>query len=304
MHIQFIQRGIDYIEENLFQPVSLEECARAAGYSLYHYCRVFTAAMGIPVKEYIRRRRVSESVRMINETSLSLKEIGYRCGFNSQENYIRVFRAVFGISPAEYKRTRYPMLLTERKSLPDRYLKEPDYNCFEEPQLVSIDSFKVAGRRFPTSFEHERQFQDVPIFWDQYYAERLYERLGYTGEDPRIDHGVSILGSDTSDLYDGDNQRKCLDFDYLTGVRVPAEAEIPEELDSVVIPSGLYAAFHHRPATDYNLIQNLIDTWRYIDFYWLPNSSYEHAGNLEFNEYHPGRDRLSKTIYIPIRPKP
>lgn len=303
MHIQFIQKGIDFIEDNLFLTISLEECAKAAGYSLYHYCRVFTSVMGIPVKEYIRRRRVSESVRMINETSLSLKEIGYRCGFNSQENYIRVFKTVFGISPAEYKKSRYPMFLTERETLSGKDFKEPDYTCFQPPHIMTINSFTVAGRSHPTTFEQERQFQDVPVFWDQFYSQRLYERLGFDQEDSRIDHGVSILNGDASDLYDDLGQRRGLDFDYLTGVRIPDNRKIPGDLDLVVIPSGLYAAFHHQPATDYNLIQNLIDTWRYIDFYWLPNSAYEHAGNLEFNEYDPHRNRLNKTIYIPIRPK-
>lgn len=303
MHIQFIQKGIDYIEDNLFLTISLEECAKAAGYSLYHYCRVFTSVMGIPVKEYIRRRRVSESVRMINETSLSLKEIGYRCGFNSQENYIRVFKTVFGISPVEYKKSRYPMLLTERGTLPGKELKEPDYASFQPPRIMTIRSFTVAGRSNPTTFEHERQFQDVPVFWDQFYSQRLYERLGFAPEDCRTDHGVSILNGDASDLYDEQGQRRGLDFDYLTGVRIPDTLKVPEDLDSVVIPSGLYAVFHHHPANDYNLIQNLIDTWRYIDFYWLPNSAYEHAGSLEFNEYDPQRNRLSKTIYIPVQPK-
>lgn len=90
MYEKFLKLGLDYIEQKLFLDISLEECAKAAGYFLYHYCRVFNAAIGITVKEYIRKRRVSEAVKMINETSLSLKEIAYRCGFNSQENFIRV----------------------------------------------------------------------------------------------------------------------------------------------------------------------------------------------------------------------
>lgn len=303
MHKKFLLAGIDYIENNLFLEVSLEECAKSAGYSLYHFCRVFSATMGIPVKEYIRKRRVSESVKMITDTSLTLKEISYRCGFNSQENYIRVFKSTFGISPTDYKKTRYSMLLLERDSLPSKDLREPDYSLFAEPQIMMIDSFRVAGKKYATTFKNERHFQDVPIFWNQFYANRLYERLGYSLHDIRVDHGVSILDETISDLYDEGNQRRDLDFEYLTGVRVSENKKIPDDLDVITIPSRLYAVFHHMPATDYDLIQNLIYTWQYIDYYWLPNSKYEHAGGLEFNEYHPLENRLSKTIYIPIQAK-
>ena len=166
-----------------------------------------------------------------------------------------------------------------------------------------LQAFKVAGRKHSTSFDQEQHFRDVPIFWNRFYAEQIYERLGYSADQPRTDHGVSIFENFSTDLYDDNNRRKGLDFDYLTGVKVPETKKIPPDLDAITIPSGLYAAFRHQPADDYNLIRNLIDTWRYIDYYWLPASRYEHAGSHEFNEYHPIRNRLSKTIYIPIRRK-
>lgn len=303
MHKKFLMAGIEYIETHLFLELSLEECAKSAGYSLYHFCRVFSAAMGIPVKEYIRKRRVSESVRMINTTSLTLKEIAYYCGFNSQENYIRVFKSAFGISPTEYKKTRYSLLLLEPGVLPAKDLRILDYSLFNEPQIKTIDSFVVTGKKHVTTFENERHFQDVPIFWNQFYAGRLYEYLGYSQDDIRVDHGVSILDENISELYDEDYQRRNLDFEYVTGVRSVEGIKIPDNFSTVTIPDGLYAVFHHMPANEFDLIQNLIDTWKYIDYFWLPNSDYEHAGGIEFNEYHPYRNRLHKTIFIPIQPK-
>lgn len=303
MNQQFLKPGAEYIEQNLFLDITLEECAKAAGYSLYHYCRVFNAAMGITVKEYIRRRRVSEAAKMINETSLSLKEIAYRCGFNSQENFIRVFKSVFGITPNDYKTTRYTLHLLESDSLPVKVLQEPDYSRFAEPKIILLNSFRVAGKRNPTSFDNEQQFRDVPVFWNQFYADQTYKKLGYAPGQPRTDHGVSIFEDFNTNIYDDNNRRKGLDFDYLTGVKVSPTKKIPEHMDVITISAGLYAVFFHQPANDYNLIQNLIDTWNYIDYYWLPSSQYEHAGSHEFNEYDPLQNRLSKTIYIPVKPK-
>jgi len=303
MKPQILHLGTAYIEQNLFLDLTLEECARAAGYSLYHYCRVFNAAMGITVKEYIRRRRVSEAAKMINETSLPLKEIAYRCGFNSQENFIRVFRSAFGITPNDYKTTKYTLHLLEAGSLPATSFREPDYSAFAEPKIILLNAFKVAGRKHLTSFDKDQHFQDVPVFWNRFYAEQTYKKLGCLPDQPRTDHGVSLFEDFSTDLYDDNNRRKGLDFHYLTGVRVSEAKKIPESLDTVTIPAGLYAAFRPLPADDYNLIQNLIDTWRYIDYHWLPASRYEHSGSHEFNEYNPHQNRLSKTIYIPIKRK-
>ncbi|MGL5437676.1 MAG: AraC family transcriptional regulator [Lachnospiraceae bacterium] len=299
----FFEPYISYIEQHLFLELSLEECAKAAGYSPYHYCRVFNAAVGMTVKEYIRRRRVSEAAKMINETSLSLKEIAYHCGFNSQENFIRVFRSVFGITPNKYRSTRYSLHLLEPETLSVKNFRELDYSGFKEPDIVTLPSFQVAGKRNTTTFEREQHFQDVPLFWNRFYAEHIYEKSGYDRTRPRIDYGVTILEDFNTNLFEENNQRKGLDFDYLTGTKIIDSGAADSDMDIITIPSGLYAVFHHKPADDYNLIQNLIDTWRYIDYFWLPGSSYEHSGSCEFNEYDPALNRLSKSIYIPLKPK-
>jgi len=303
MYEKFLKLGTDYIEQNLFLTISLEQCANAAGYSLYHYCRVFNAAMGITVKEYIRKRRASEAAKMINETSLPLVEIAYRCGFNSQENFIRVFKSVFGITPSDYKKTRYSLHLLERDSLPVKVFRDPVYPLPEEPKIMFIHSFQVTGKRNSTTFDNGQHLLDIPVFWNKFYAQSMYEQFGYAKEQERADYGVSLLKEAAADLYDVNNQRKGLDFDYLTGVKVTYDKKISADFDYVTIPERLYAVFHHRTADTYDFIQKLIDTWAYIDYFWLPNSDYEHAGEYEFNEYFPHKDKLRKAIYIPLKPK-
>lgn len=301
MVISYLETGIEFIERNLFLGLSVDECAKAAGYSTYHYCRVFNTRLGISVKAYIRKRRVSEAAKLISGSSLSLKEIGYRCGFNSQENFIRVFKGTFGIAPSDFRRTGYAMKLIEKLEVSQLNGLALDYQQFPEPKIQRLSAFEVVGRKHLTTFENERHFQDVPVFWNQFYAEKVYDSLGCLSEESRIDHGVSLL--EGNPLFDEDNQRKSLDFYYLTGVRVTDGMDIPNDLDCVTIPASLYAVFQHQPATTDNLIQKLIDTWHYIDYYWLPNSAYEHAGGFEFNEYFPTINPLSKCIYIPIRLK-
>ena len=57
-----IQRSLDYIEENLQTDITAAELAQAAGFSLFHYYRLFQQATGLPVMQYILRRRLLHGV--------------------------------------------------------------------------------------------------------------------------------------------------------------------------------------------------------------------------------------------------
>ena len=53
-----IQQSLDYIEDNLQAEITAAELAEQAGFSLYHYYRIFQQATGLPVMQYILRRRL------------------------------------------------------------------------------------------------------------------------------------------------------------------------------------------------------------------------------------------------------
>ena len=67
-----IQRILDYIEDNLKAEISVEELSDLAGFSLFHFYRLFQSAVGMPVMQYITRRRLLHG---IHEISLGHKKI-------------------------------------------------------------------------------------------------------------------------------------------------------------------------------------------------------------------------------------
>ena len=58
MYKEVIQDSIDYIEDNLKCEISAQELSERAGFSVFHYYRLFQAAVGLPVMQYILRRRL------------------------------------------------------------------------------------------------------------------------------------------------------------------------------------------------------------------------------------------------------
>ena len=66
-----IQNSIDYIEEHLQESMTVDDLAKIAGFSSYHYYRVFNAYVGIPIMEYVRRRRLSYAAAELVHGSVS-----------------------------------------------------------------------------------------------------------------------------------------------------------------------------------------------------------------------------------------
>ena len=64
-----IQRSLDYIEDNLQTDITAAELAAQAGFSLFHYYRLFQQAMGLPVMQYILRRRLLHGVYAMKQGS-------------------------------------------------------------------------------------------------------------------------------------------------------------------------------------------------------------------------------------------
>lgn len=99
-----IQNAIHYIEENLDQQIRLDDVARTAGFSKYHFHRVFRSETGLPLQEYIRRRRLSGAAALLLETDIPVLDISLYFCFESQEAFSRTFKRYYGLPPAKYRK--------------------------------------------------------------------------------------------------------------------------------------------------------------------------------------------------------
>src|SRR5262245_7049845 len=101
-----INQAIDYIENNLTEAVTLEKISAAAGYSPFHFGRLFLALIGETPGEYLRKRRLSEAARELVVSRRKILDIALDYQFQSQEAFTRAFKKRFRVSPALYRRKR------------------------------------------------------------------------------------------------------------------------------------------------------------------------------------------------------
>lgn len=93
---------LKYINDNIAEPLSLDDLSRHFFISKSHLCNMFKKSIGMTVNDYITHRRVLIAKQGM-DSDWSLLEICGRCGFNSYTNFARCFKKVTGLAPKEYR---------------------------------------------------------------------------------------------------------------------------------------------------------------------------------------------------------
>ena len=96
-----IQRSLDYIEENLQTEITAAELAEMAHHSLFHYYRLFQQATGLPVMQYILRRRLLHGVYAMKQGQTKT-DAALRFGFDTYAGFYKAFCREFGSTPSAF----------------------------------------------------------------------------------------------------------------------------------------------------------------------------------------------------------
>lgn len=102
-----IAQAIRYMNAHLFEQLSVSMVAEAVSLSPSHFSRQFKRHTGYSPYEYIVLRRLDRAKYLLTSTTLTVKEIAYHIGYNSEENFIHSFQKNVGISPSLFR--KYPI---------------------------------------------------------------------------------------------------------------------------------------------------------------------------------------------------
>ena len=292
-HLDQIHRAIDFIENNLGTDISVDDIAREAAFSRWHFQIVFSSVVGETVKEYIRKRRLSNSLNLLKLTDQRLIDISLEAGFESQEAYTRAFKNQFGITPGEYRKNgaKDYMILHKAKITMD-YLDHLYGGINMQAIFKTLPQFEVVGlgTKFISILSPEKNNHIViPKLWDEY----LSRQKEITSRAKPYDLGVCIpVGNDMLKAHPDE----CF---YLACTEVKNFKDVPKGMITKSIPAGEYAVFTHKGP-----LSKLDHTMNYIYGSWLPKSGRKlrEAPDLELYDqrFNPNSERSEFDIYIPI----
>jgi len=99
----FIEKVTTYAMKNLHESLTVDDLANIAGYSRFHFSRIFKEWYGAGPSMFLHDMRIKRAVRLIQTERRTIKEIADRCGFSDTSYFCKVFRKEFGISPERFR---------------------------------------------------------------------------------------------------------------------------------------------------------------------------------------------------------
>ncbi|MGX7227680.1 helix-turn-helix transcriptional regulator [Enterococcus malodoratus] len=103
-NLENMKRAIDYIEENLVGEIEYPKIAQIALCSQYHFKRMFVFLIGIPLSEYIRRRRLTMAALDLQNTDDKVIDIAVKYGYSSADAFSRAFQGMHAVTPSQARK--------------------------------------------------------------------------------------------------------------------------------------------------------------------------------------------------------
>jgi AraC-like DNA-binding protein len=132
-------RARDLADSRYFEPLGVEDMARAAGLSRAHFSREFRRAFGVSPHAYLLTRRLERAASMLRTTDRSIADVCWSVGLRSLGSFTSSFTRMFGSSPAAY-RTRFPPA-TAHAQVPACVLRvygRPQHRTFREDSSPAL----------------------------------------------------------------------------------------------------------------------------------------------------------------------
>lgn len=270
--------------------VDARELARITATSEYHFRRMFSALAGLPLSEYVRRRRMTLAGAAVVSGDETLLDIAVRYGYDSGEGFARAFRAVHGVGPGEARRDG--ATLVSQAPMSFHLVVEGSSNM--RYRIVELDELRMVGVRQRVPLVHLGENTAISEFTRSVPKETLKTVAGLSDREPA---GVVSV---TDDLDPEATEGSELDY-WLAAATGLADAEVPAGLDSLVVPAGTWAVFTGEGPVP-EAFQYL---WRDAYGEWFPSHPYQvrPGPHLLRTELDPGGATGRADLWLPVEPK-
>lgn len=269
--------AIRYIEDHLTDEVDYEQLGKIACCSSYHFQRMFTYMAGIPLSEYIRRRKMSLAAVDLQGTGMKIIEVAGKYGYQSPTAFNRAFRSVHGIAPSAVKNEGVSV-----KSFPPITFKITVKGVEEmNYRIETKEAFRIVGVSVPLQKDIEKNFAVIPQKWQEISTDGTLQRLIGMMDTPPM----GVLGIST-----------CNDTEPWRYYIAVSTSQEKGELSEYIVPQATWAVF---PGEGTN--ESIQELERRIVTEWLPTSGYEYGNAPDVEVYlNPDPQNAKYEVWIPV----
>jgi AraC family transcriptional regulator len=270
--------AIRYIEDHIMDEIDFETAARHVCCSVYQFQRMFSFIAGIPLSEYIRRRRLTLAGLELKASDVKVIDLAIKYGYDSPVSFARAFHKLHGVNPSSARESSVPL-----KAYPPISIHisikgdaEMNYRIEEKPEIILFGVEKII------STENGENTKEIPEFWNQAFCDGTIDRIQQASGIKVDENFKGILPVNAVMCY-RDTGKKTMP--YMLCAFAPGK-EIPEGFDSVTVPAGTWAIFATEEHTEDRTAEVIQALWKRIYTEWFPTSGYEPVpGGPEFEMY-------------------
>ena len=102
-YVRSVLKALIYIEEHLDEELTIEEIAKIACYSPYHFHRIFHAVVGESLYQHVKRLRLERAADRLRNTDKPVTQIALDASYDTPSSFTKAFKQVMGISPRNYR---------------------------------------------------------------------------------------------------------------------------------------------------------------------------------------------------------
>lgn len=278
--------ALDYIEERLTEDVDMQTAAKIACCSEYHFKRMFSSLAGMPLSEYIRRRRLTLAAQELARGSAKVVDVAIKYQYDSPDAFARAFQAQHGVLPSQarlqgqilnaFSRMTFQLAIRGGNSMKYR--------------IVEKEAFRIVGLKKRVTLIYSGENPEITAMWATLHAEKIRQLKAISNVEP--------LGLVQASVNFSEGRQDGGSLDHYIGVAT--NNLCPTDCEALEIPASTWAVFESiGPAPE--AVQN---TWARIYAEWFPSSNYQQAEGPELLWFE-GKDVTSPTfrseVWIPVK---
>ena len=253
-----IGKVLVFIQQHLDEEIPLEQFAKVAHFSPYHFHRIFTGMVGESLKQHIRRLRLERAAMRLRQSNRSVLEIALEAGFETHEAFTRAFGVMCGCSPSAFRsdnrllpqRDTFAVHYKDGGALEDIELKTGDQ--IMDVEIKCLEPMRVAFVR------HVGPYNEAGEAW-----EKLCTKLGAAG---LLGGGTQFIGV----CYDDPEVTAPEEIRYDACVTVDEDFEAAGDIGVQTLTGGEYAVTTH-----IGPYEKLGKSYAKLFGQWLPQSGRE-----------------------------
>lgn len=282
-----MNKAIGYIEDNLANEIDFERAAKLACCSVYHFQRMFSFILDVPLSEYIRRRRLTLAALELQSSDVKVIDIALKYSYDSPDSFTRAFHNLHGITPTQARNMGAHLKAYPRISFFISIKGDVEMNY----RLVEKESYTVFGKSITIGL-NDNPYEIIPKLWVDFQEDGTYEKLCKTaGFEP---YSGRLLNAAVYDFNnDGSYTNK-----YIINTLLPQSTEVPQEFDVLTIPALKWVVFSAELESVDETGEVMRSIWKRIFTEWFPTSEYEVADGPQLEVY--PEDTKTAEVWIPI----